>query len=357
MRDSRESRLLLVLLIVIAFALLTLDIHTGSGSPLAGARKAVAAGVGPAERGVGAVVKPVGDAIDAVRTAGSSQDEKDDLRRKNADLKRQLGNSPLASRRQKEMDRLLKVAGAGRYRIKPAQVVGVGASKGFSWTVTLDLGSKDGIERDMTVINGDGLVGRVTTVSPGTATVLLANDPSFTVGARLGGSGELGFATGQGESPMKMQLLNSKAKVKRGDRLVTFGSRKGKPFVPGVPIGKVRKINATPGSLTRTVEVAPFPRFTALDLVGVVVQPPRKNPRDAVLPPKPSEHDHHKDTKAEEKSDKQKKDRKKSQRAEQDDQNATERSEHGRDGRGHEGADSNAGDGANDAASTAGTRG
>ncbi|NJQ16780.1 UbiA family prenyltransferase, partial [Streptomyces bohaiensis] len=39
--------------------------------------------------------------------------------------------------------------------------------------------------RDMTVLNGDGLVGRVTTVGPGTATVLLASDPNFTVGTRM----------------------------------------------------------------------------------------------------------------------------------------------------------------------------
>ena len=46
----------------------------------------------------------------------------------------------------------------------------------------------------MTVLNGDGLVGRVTTVGPSTATVLLAIDPDSTVGTRLEESMELGFA-------------------------------------------------------------------------------------------------------------------------------------------------------------------
>ena len=41
------------------------------------------------------------------------------------------------------------------------------------------------------------------------------------------------------------------------------------------------------GTLTRTATVRPFVDFTTLDLVGVVVEPPRKNPRDAVLPPRP----------------------------------------------------------------------
>lgn len=86
---------------------------------------------------------------------------------------------------------------------------------------------------------------------------------------------------------MKVSLLNGKAQVKAGDRLVTFGSQSGRPFVPGVPVGKVVEVEATPGQLTKTILVEPFVQFTRLDLVGVVVVPPRADPRDAVLPPPP----------------------------------------------------------------------
>lgn len=140
----------------------------------------------------------------------------------------------------------------------------------------------------MTVINGDGLVGRVTTVGPSTATVLLANDPDFTVGTRLEGSMELGFAGGQGDRPMRVQLLNGKAAVHKGDRLVTFGSEAGKPFVAGVPVGKVVGIEPSAGNLTKTVLVQPYVGFTRLDIVGVVVLGPRTDPRDSVLPPRPA---------------------------------------------------------------------
>lgn len=84
---------------------------------------------------------------------------------------------------------------------------------------------------------------------------------------------------------MKVSLLNGRAQVKEGDRMVTFGSQSGRPFVPGVPIGKVVEVEATPGQLTKTVMVEPYVQFTRLDLVGVVVVPPRTDPRDAVLPP------------------------------------------------------------------------
>ncbi|WP_055588375.1 rod shape-determining protein MreC [Peterkaempfera griseoplana] len=287
MRDTRESRLLLILLVAIAFALITVDIRGGDDSPLNGARDAASTVLGPVEKAVASAVNPVADGVRAIRDAGSHQNRIHALERQNAVLKQRLASSDMAGSRVKQLDSLLKTAGSGQYAIKAAQVIAIGAAQGFSWTITIDAGSDDGVARDMTVINGDGLVGRVTTVGHTTATVLLASDPDFTVGTRLEGSDEIGFATGQGTRQMKVQLLNGRAQVKRGDRLVTFGSQKGRPFVPGVPVGTVSYVEPTPGELTKTVMVQPFVSFTKLDLVGVVVEEPRTDPRDTVLPPKP----------------------------------------------------------------------
>ncbi|MFF3324442.1 rod shape-determining protein MreC [Streptomyces sp. NPDC002889] len=288
MRDTRESRLLLVLLIAIAFALITVDIRGGEESPVDGARQAAATVFGPVESGVASAVDPIGNAIGAVRDAGERHDRISVLERENAELKARLGSDDRNRSRVRELDGLLKKAAAGQYGIKGAEVIGIGAAQGFSWTVTIDIGSHDGIRRDMTVINSDGLVGRVTTVGPNTSTVLLANDPDFTVGTRMEKTDELGFATGQGDRPLSVQLLNGKAKVKKGDRLVTFGSQGNRPFVPGVPVGEVVGVDPLGGDLTRNIYVRPYVGFTKLDIVGVVVQAPRTDPRDTVLPPKPA---------------------------------------------------------------------
>lgn len=288
MRDTRRSRMVLVLLLAISFALITVDIRGGRNSPVSHARDWASAVFGPAERATASAVDPIGDIVDAVRDAGDHEDEKKKLEAENARLRQQLEYIELDRNRVAELDKLLKVASVGQYRIKPARVVAVGPAQGFSWTVTIDVGSRDGIKTDMTVLNGDGLVGRVTTVGPMTATVLLATDPGFSVGSRMAGSMEIGITTGQGDRPMRLQLLNGQAQVKTGDRLVTFGSEGGRPFVPGVPVGEVTEIRSTPGTLTKTVEVKPFVRFSSLDTVGVVVEPPRTDPRDAVLPPVPT---------------------------------------------------------------------
>ncbi|MFJ8583959.1 rod shape-determining protein MreC [Streptomyces sp. NPDC093595] len=288
MRDTRESRLLLVLLVAIAFALITVDIRGGEESPVDGARRAAATVFGPVEKSVASAVDPVGNAIAAVRDSGERHNRVAQLERENAALKARLGSDDRNRSRVRELDNLLKKAGSGQYGIKAAEVIAIGAAQGFSWTVTIDAGSADGIRRDMTVINGDGLVGRVTTVGPSTSTVLLANDPDFTVGTRMERTDELGFATGQGDRPLSVQFLNGKAKVKPGDRLVTFGSQAAKPFVPGVPVGEVIRVDPSGGDLTRNVFVRPYVGFSKLDIVGVVVQAPRTDPRDMVLPPKPT---------------------------------------------------------------------
>jgi len=143
------------------------------------------------------------------------------------------------------------------------------------------------------VLTGDGLVGRVTRAGPSTATVLLVTDATATVGARLEESQEIGVVQGKGRrglgsgtsTPLRFQLLDAGAPMRVGQRLVTLGSQGDRPYVPGVPIGTVVKIEQTPGSLTRTAYIQPFPHFTSLDVVGVVVAPPKTDPHDAVLPP------------------------------------------------------------------------
>lgn len=90
-------------------------------------------------------------------------------------------------------------------------------------------------------------------------------------------------------SPIRFELLDANAEVSEGDRLVTMGSHEGTPFVPGVPVGAVEHVQDTPGALSRSAKVAPAVDVGSLDIVGVVVAGPEKDPRDSVLPPKPDE--------------------------------------------------------------------
>lgn len=287
MRDSRRTRLVLALLLLASFVLITLDFRGGSSSPLSTLRGFGATIFGPIERAATVVVEPVNNALTGLVNAQDTQQRIEELRRENAQLRAQLRSGQLAQEQAAELQQLYDLAGRGRYRIVAAKVLAVRGALGFEYTATINVGRQDGIDRDMTVICAQGLVGRVVHVGRTTSTVLLAIDGSSRVGARLAESDEIGIVRGEGLGKMQVKLLDGKAPVDEGDRLVTFGSQGGKPYVPGVPIGTIVSAEKDPASLTLTAEVRPYVDFSSLDLVGVVVQPPRKDPRDALLPPRP----------------------------------------------------------------------
>ena len=285
MRDSRRARLVLALLLLTAFTLITLDYRAGSGGPLRSIGNAV---FGPVERAVSAVVHPVGSFFSSLGNLSSYKSTNAKLRKQNQQLREQLRLTDGERAHLSSAEKLLDLAGRAQFRIVPAQVVAVQGALGFEWTATIDVGSRDGVRANMTVVNGDGLVGKTVHVGPTTSTVLLGRDPQFTAGARLERTNEIGHVDGGGRQPMTFTLLGSSNTMKVGDRLVSFASIANRPFVAEVPIGRIIKVLPTPGQLFRTAVVAPFVDFTAIDVVGVVVGQPRNVRRDSLLPPSPT---------------------------------------------------------------------
>lgn len=280
-RDSRRLRLILALLILTSFTLITVDYRGGEGTALSGLRRGAVAVVGPMQRAVTRVVRPIGNALSSIGDLGSLQDEVDQLRDENADLRSQLRGAEDIRRRSDELDRLLGAAGGRGAEILTATVIADGPNN-FEWTITLDRGSRDGVREDMTVITGDGLVGRVLDVAAFTCTVLLAVDPQSAVGARLA-NGQIGLLSGAGLDPMVLELREPDAAVKEGD--VVLSSGRG-TYVGGIPIGVADTITRQP-TLTKRVTVKPYVRYTALDIVGIILSAPRETPATPLRPTPP----------------------------------------------------------------------
>ncbi|MEO3800153.1 rod shape-determining protein MreC [Nonomuraea sp. B1E8] len=288
MRDSNRARLILGALLAAALVILTIDHRTGDNSPLHPLRAAGAYVFGTVERLGGGVVRPIGGFVQALVAAPGAQERIDALKAENAKLRAGMLVGKLDSDRAKELKDLLGLAGAGGYKVVPANVVARRGAPGFEDAVQIDAGTSDGVRAEMTVLSGEGLVGRVIRASAHSSTVVLLSDPASAVGARLEGAKEIGVVHGVGEHGRLVQfrLLDSTAPLTRGGRIVSFGSQHGRPYVPGVPVGVIERVESTPGELTRIAYARPYADLTALDVVGVVVEAPKRDPRDAVLPPK-----------------------------------------------------------------------
>ena len=280
MPDRRSPRLLVVLVLA-CLTLTALDARAVDASPFDPLRTVLQAVLGPPERVAGSAGNAVGAAVDALGGIGDDGEEQR-LREENARLRGELVRQEATARRLAEWEALLRLKDAGTYTLVPARVVSAGSALGFERTVTVDAGSGDGVAVDQTVVTGDGLVGRTLRVGEWTSVVLLLDDRGFGVGARSTAEGTLGLARGDGPGRLTYVQVQG-GRVARGDGLLTTGSD---TFVPGVPVGRVTEVDTTPGGLTSTAAVEPFVDVGALDLVGVVVEPPRGTPR-VPIPPAP----------------------------------------------------------------------
>ncbi|MDH2428121.1 rod shape-determining protein MreC [Sphaerisporangium sp. TRM90804] len=291
MRDTRRGRLILGVLLAAALVLITID-HRQRGDSLLGPLHTAGSSVfGVAERAGTAVVSPVGDFFHTFASAPEAKRRIEALRAENARLRSDLAARTLDRQRSAELSRTLGLSGLGGYRVVPAQVIARRGAPGFEDAVEIDAGSGDGVRSEMTVLNGDGLVGRVVRAGPSSSTVVLLTDPASSAGGRVEGTNEIGVVTGLGVPAqgrfVRFRLLDSTVSLAVGRRLVSFGSQNGMPYAPGLPIGVVQRVEATPGELTRVAYAKPFVDFTALDVVGVVVRAPQRDPRDSMLPPPP----------------------------------------------------------------------
>lgn len=272
MFDRRGARILLAVVLLVALVLITVDFRGGDDGPTAGARAVVTATLRPIQEGVSTLIRPITDAAGTVRDLFAIRAENQRLRAEVERLEQRRRSLVDLERENDELRELLAIASARDLETVGARTVAL-APSGFEWTMTIDVGSNDGVERNMPVINGDGLVGRVIQVTPSASRVLLAIDPSFSAAARSARTGEIAAVDGRGGEPMALRPLNPDADLEIGDEIVT-SAYQGGVFPGGIPIGTISAIGPETSRLVREVEVSPFVDFTRIHHVLVVLSAP-----------------------------------------------------------------------------------
>ena len=286
---GNRSRLLLVLLLVSSLFLITLDLR---GVNLAsGIRSGVSTVISPVENLFTKVFSPVGNFASDVRNFGQSKKQITELN-KQIDLLK--ANQILDEDKVSQLNQLknvLDLAGSGGYQVVAARVINRGSTETFKETMTIDVGSRSGITKNMTVISESGLVGVVKSVTSNSSIVLLMSDPTFKVGVRIAGTQSIGVVSGQGGSTYLLQLLDATGEIKEGDALVARGSAGDRPFVPGVPVGIVTNVNSNASSITQNADVESSANLEKISVVAVVTAATKGDPRDSLIPkprPKPA---------------------------------------------------------------------
>ena len=136
--------------------------------------------------------------------------------------------------------------------------------------LTIDKGTKDGIQPGMAVISATGVVGSVRFCSENYSVVTSILHSEFRVSSKLVRSNELGYAKWSGKDPNFIDLIDvSKyTKIFKGDSAVT--SNQNKVFPPGIMVGRVVEIAVHPNQTFYNITLKLATDFRNLSYVYVV---------------------------------------------------------------------------------------
>ena len=273
-KQVRRRRALLALLIVGSFALLTVTYGQGSD----GVQRGVSAIFSPVQSVADRALKPARDLVNWF-------DETFDAKGKNARLhselevaRKQAVGEKAAIAENAQLHKLLKLDESGAipsgYEEVTGRVISRSPTVWFS-DVIVDVGSGDGVAVGDPVVNGDGLVGKVSAVTGGSAKVTLIVDHSSAVAAKIVPNGAQGVLKPSVGDPgdLILEYLDSEKHVGKGQSVVTSGWRgegieSGYP--PNLPIGEVIEAPIAEQVAQAQVHVKPFADLRELDILQVL---------------------------------------------------------------------------------------
>lgn len=270
-QQSGRRRITLGLIFLASATLITLDFQDFGplGTIQTGAREVVA----PIREGGERIASPV-------TGLWRGATEFDDLEAENIELRGEVdrlrGLVAQSGVDRADYDALLLLNGLELPQAYPLLLARVKTGEVGNFTsgvVEIDVGSRDGVQKDMAVVTAAGLVGRIERVDRTSATVRLVSSRDFVIGVEV--AGEVGLARGLG-SATELQIeqgIGIRAQIAVGDPVTTTASERSL-FPPDLVIGNVSRSSVTEDASNRrlVVELAADP--VDLRFVEVVLLEP-----------------------------------------------------------------------------------
>ncbi len=292
-KTVRRRRAVLGLLVVSSLILLTAYFGESGGGALHGVQRGTSEVLNPVQEGASRALKPFRDGAGWFGDTLDAKDERDRLARERDALRAEVARLQVAGRELEQLEGLQEMNTAGglqRYDPVQSRVYQRSPSTWYQ-TVTINKGTSDGVAVDDPVVNGQGLVGKVKSVSDGNAVVTLITDQDFGVSALAPQRGEPGSITpvaGSGSNELRFDLVEDADQIRRGDLIVTAGTsseRLPSVYPRSILIGTVKRIETGGGELDREIRVAPAADLLRLDIVQVLTTPDANLRADATRTP------------------------------------------------------------------------
>jgi rod shape-determining protein MreC len=275
-KTVRRRRAVLALLVVLSLILLTAYFGEAQGGRLHSAQRVFLTVVSPIQDGANKALKPVRDLFGWFGDTLHAKGQRDQLRKQVNQLRAKAIANEADERSYRELLKLYRLdttqLKVSDYTPVTATVVDKSPNIWYS-TVTIDKGEADGVRVNDPVINGEGLVGKVTQAASDGAVVSLITDSSVGVSARINATGAVGIVQPEVGDPgrLLLQYLPASTPVSPGQYVVTSGtvsSGEDSLFPRGIAIGQVTSVDER--SPYKSVNVRPLADLHNLDVVQVL---------------------------------------------------------------------------------------
>jgi len=274
-KQVRRRRAVLALLIVGSFVLLTITYGQGSN----GLQRGVSTIFSPVQSVSDRALKPARDLVDWFDKTFDARGENSRLKSELVTVRTQAVAGQEALQENKQLRKLVELDRGPALASSPYDPVTgrVTARSPTVWhsSVSIDVGSGDGVHVDDPVISGDGVVGRIASVEPGSSQVMLLTDHESAISAKVLPAGVQGVVKPEVGNPedLILDFIDSTKRVHGGLTVVTSGWRAqglASHFPPGLPLGEVTKASIIEQEAKEQVQVRPFADLRNLDLVQVL---------------------------------------------------------------------------------------
>lgn len=252
----------LTLLAIISLLLISM----GDVSKIGGYRAFVVGTIGWLEEAFAWVPNP-----DALKTENRA------VRELNLYLSSELMKSRQALSENKKLREMLDFKQGIDYPVISAEVVGKSTIELREY-VTINKGKNEGIRRGMAVRTDAGLAGIVEVVENEYSLIETLNNQQVKISAKIERTGINGILAWGGTKYFNLQNIPKSFDIKVGDELLT--SNYSRKYPPGIPIGKVVKVEDDKSTLFHKIYIAPnvsFPTMEQLFVIQYVNDPERLN--------------------------------------------------------------------------------
>ena len=278
-RSALIRRAIVVALVLVALTLITISFRSPTSGALHSVQGAGSTVLRPFQVAATRIAQPFRDAYDYVDSLANAKAENKRLRKENAALRASALAAAAQLAKYPDYAKLLHFENLRSFPqdYRPINVAVISPPGGpFTHTLEIARGSSAGIRMNDPVVSGDGLVGIISNLFPGSAVVTLINDPDSYVAARdlrtqvTGGV----VPSPAGGGTLVLGGVQKQQVVHVGDWLVTNGthSKRYPDLYPyGIPIGRVSSVGATDTAVFLQVQVQPAANLGSLDAVAVLV--------------------------------------------------------------------------------------